>query len=84
MVKEGIITVNMQKILLKRPNWRRGKNSTTKLKEILRKRTKVENVKIDKKLNERIWSRGIRKPSTKLRIKIVKIDDNSIRAELVE
>jgi large subunit ribosomal protein L31e len=84
MAEEKIITVNLRKELKKVPRWKRAKKAVKILKEILKKQTKTENLKIDKALNEKIWSRSSKNPPTKLRIKIVKVDDKTSKAELIE
>jgi len=82
--KERIITVNLRKGVLKKPDWNRSKVLARIFRNLVKRQTKVEYVKISKDLNEKIWERGIRKPFNKLRVKIVQIDDKTVRAELVE
>jgi large subunit ribosomal protein L31e len=82
MAEEKIIIVNLKKKLLKTPKWRRSKEAMNILKEILKKQ-RSEKIKIDKRINEKIWSKGIENPPAKLRLKIVRLDDKSIRVELL-
>ncbi len=82
MAEEKIMVINLRKKVLERPRWERSKSTLTILKDVLKKQTKTEKIKIDKNLNEKIWSRS--KPLTKLRIKIIKSDDGSVKVELVE
>ena len=84
MVEEKIITVNMRKELTKVPRWVKAKRAVKILGKFLEKQVETENLKIDKKLNEKIWSKSIKNPPAKLRIKIIKVDDKTYRAELVE
>lgn len=84
MVEEKILTINLRKKILKVARWRRGKVYSKLLRELLKRRLKTEKIKIDKQLNEKIWKRGIENPPSKLRIKIVKQDDGSIRIEAME
>jgi large subunit ribosomal protein L31e len=84
MAEEKIITVNLRKELTKVPRWTRAKRASKFLKEILAKQVETENLKIDKILNEKIWNRSSENPPAKIRIKIVKIDDKTSRAELME
>lgn len=81
--KERVVTINLRK-RLKAARWKRAKEASKVLNEILRRQTKAESIKIDRRLNERIWAKGGEKPATKLRVKIIKIDDKSVRAELME
>jgi len=82
MAEEKIATVNLRKELTRTPKWKRSKLALKILREKLKKITKTE-VKIDSSLNKRIWSKGMENPTTKLRIKIVKIDEKTSRAELI-
>ncbi|MBI4009636.1 MAG: 60S ribosomal protein L31 [Candidatus Aenigmarchaeota archaeon] len=71
---ETILTINLRKQLVKTPKWDRSDAATKILKEILRKKTKAEKVKISKGLNEFIWKFGIKNPPTKVRVKITTTD----------
>lgn len=83
MVEEKILTINIGKRLIKVPKWKRTGKALRIIRGILEKQTKTK-VKIDKNVNEKIWKRGIENPPTKLRIKIVKVDDKTSKAELIE
>lgn len=78
MAEEKIITVNLKKKILIRPRWRRERDAVRVLKEILKRQTKKE-IKLDKKLNEKIFS-----GETKLRLKLINVDDKVTRVELME
>lgn len=82
MAEEKILTVNLRKKLLKGPRWKRNKYASRILRDILKRQTKSDKVKIDKELNEKIWRTET--PPAKLRIKLTKLDDDSFRAELVK
>lgn len=58
------------------------------VKEFLAKHMRVENrdlkkVKLDKFVNEAIWARGIKKPLTKIKVKVVK-ENGIVTVELFE
>jgi len=82
MVEEKLITVSMRKNLSR---VRRGKKSN-KLIAVLRKKIqgmyKDQRVIIDKTVNEEIWRGGIKNPMTRLKLKITKNDDKSVKVEL--
>ena len=84
MAEEKIITLNLRKQVLRTPLWKRSNATVKILREVLEKKTKIKKIKIDKNINEKIWSRSARNPETKLRIKVTKIDEESGKAELVE
>ena len=83
MAEEKIITINLRKELTKVPKWKKAKQAMKILKKNLKKQTKSE-VKLDKNINEKIWSRSIENPPTKLRVKIIKVDEKSFKAELIK
>jgi large subunit ribosomal protein L31e len=84
MAEEKIIMVNLRKELKKVPRWTRASKAVRIIKEILEKQIETENLEIDKNLNEKIWSRSSKNPPVKLRIKIVKVDEKTSKAELME
>jgi large subunit ribosomal protein L31e len=43
---------------------------------------KTDNVKLDKTINEKVWSRGSEKPPSKIRIRAMKMEDGQVQAEL--
>lgn len=84
MAEEKIITINLRKEIVKTPRWKRSKRAIKVLREVLGKNFKTENLKIDKKLNEKIWEKTGTNIPAKIRIKIVKVDDKTSKAELME
>jgi len=83
MVDEKILTINLRKRLQKTPKWQRSKRSVKILKQILEKQVKGD-IKISSDVNEKIWSRSIKNPHAKLRIRIVELEDKTFRAELAK
>ncbi len=81
--EEKIVTINLKKDLVKIPRWKRSKLMPRILKRKLKKIVKTDVMKIDKRVNEKIWSKGIEKPVVKLRVKVTKIDDKSSKVELI-
>jgi len=84
MADEKILTVNLRKLLVKKPRVTRGREALSVLRKILKKITKAEKITIDNKINEKVWTRGTKKPISTLRIKLTKVDDKSFKAELEE
>jgi large subunit ribosomal protein L31e len=83
MVEEKILTINLRKKLVKTKKWKKAKNYLKVLRELLRRKFKTDKIKIDGKLNEKIWEKSIENPPYKLKIKVIKLDDGTIKAELV-
>jgi large subunit ribosomal protein L31e len=84
MADERILTINLKKRIVRGPKWRRNSYGMRLIRELIKKHAKVEKVKIDKSLNEKMWSKSVQKPPTILRLKIVKVDDKTVKAELLE
>lgn len=84
MAEEKVITLNLRKKMVETPKWRRSNAVVRILKDSLKRHVKKEKIKIDKSLNEKIWSKSITKPHAKFRIKITKIDEKTVKAELLE
>ncbi|MEM5797187.1 MAG: hypothetical protein QW813_00775 [Candidatus Aenigmatarchaeota archaeon] len=72
MVEERIVKINLRKQMKLVPKWKRKATFTRLLREKL-----GEKIKIDQKLNEKIWS----DKNPKIRLKIIR-DDNKV--ELAE
>ncbi|MEM2878521.1 MAG: 50S ribosomal protein L31e [Candidatus Hadarchaeales archaeon] len=62
----------------------RSKRASMVVREFLRRHMKSDRVKIDQKLNSRLWARGIQKPCLRIRVRAVKGDDGSVEAFLAE
>jgi len=84
MVEEKILTINLRKKIVKTKKWKKAKNYSKVLRELLRRNFKTDKIKIDGKLNEKIWEKSIENPPSKLKIKTSKLDDGTIKAELVQ
>jgi large subunit ribosomal protein L31e len=85
---ERTYIVPLRKGFMKVPAYKRAKKALKTLKEFLAKHMKVENrdlskVKIDIYLNNEIWFKGIKKPLSKVKVKVKKID-GIVYAELAE
>jgi len=83
MAEEKIVTLNLRKEIKKVPRWKRSKIAVKLLREKIKRISKAEEVKIDSLVNKKIWSEGIKKPPAKLRLKIVKTDEKTVKVELV-
>ncbi len=65
------------------PRSRRSNRAMKEVKNYLVRhmKTSEEQIKIDRSLNEAIWSRGDEKPPQKVRIRAVKFEDGGVEAE---
>ena len=74
---ERVYTVNLGKVLLT-PNNQRAKRAINMVKEFARRHMKIEQIKIEEDLSHLLWSRGIKHPPRKVRVRMTKTDDGYI------
>ena len=62
------------------PRTKRAPRAIAVIKKFIARHMKTteEDVWIDTSINEKIWSRGIEKPPSKIRVKAVKFEDQNI------
>ncbi len=72
-----VYTINLSKVLLS-PENRRTKRAINMIKEFATRHMKAEEIKIDEELNRQMWKRGIRHPPRKVRVKMVKDEDDVV------
>ncbi|MBU7032648.1 MAG: 50S ribosomal protein L31e [Theionarchaea archaeon] len=69
------------------PRRKKTPRAVSELREFLQHHTKVQTIRIDQKLNEHLWARGIQKPVPRVRVKATKHveeDEEFVVAELAE
>jgi len=64
------------------PRWKRANGAIKDVRNYLAKHMKSADVKLDKGINEQIWSRGSTKPPSKIRVRAMKMEDGQVQAEL--
>ena len=64
------------------PRWKRAKKAIKIIRKFVTRHLKVEDVKISNKVNEIVWKRNIKKPPRKIRVKVVKIDEETAEVKL--
>jgi ribosomal protein L31E len=89
MAEEKIVTINVRKELVETPKWKRSNAVLRILKKKLKRLAKGEKIVIGKSINEKAWSKSIRAPPTKFRIRLTKEDEEGkgekrFKAELLE
>ena len=84
MADERIMIVPLRREFLKAPQYRRTKKAVNALRQFIAKHTKVslDNVKLGKFLNNKMWENGIQNPPHKVKITVVKDDKGIVMAEL--
>ncbi len=74
---ERVYTINLGKVLLS-PNNQRAKRAINMIKEFARHHMKTEEIKIEEDVAQQVWSRGIRSPPRKIRVRMTKTDEGYI------
>lgn len=74
---ERVYTINLGKVLLS-PKNQRAKRAINMIREFATRHMKSENVKIEEGVSHLIWSRGIRHPPRKIRVKLTKDEDDMV------
>jgi len=80
MAEEKIVAINLRKKLLKTGRWRRNKAAVSRIRQKLKRISKVDKVVFERRLSNRIFSG----PLSKVKVRIAKLDEKSVRAELAE
>ncbi|MHC1625124.1 MAG: 50S ribosomal protein L31e [Methermicoccaceae archaeon] len=67
------------------PRWKRANRAIREVYAFLSRHTKTDPsmIKLDSTINEYIWSRGIQKPPSKIRVRAVRFEDGTVVTELV-
>jgi large subunit ribosomal protein L31e len=73
----SIHTINLSKAWLT-PRHRRTDRVVNMIKEFAIRHMKSESIKIDQDLNRHLWEKGKRNPPRKIRVKLIKDDDEVV------
>ena len=74
---ERVYTVPLGKVLLSQSQ-HRAVRAINMIREFARKHMKTQEIKIDEEVAHLIWSKGVRSPPRKIRVKMTKTDDGFI------
>jgi len=74
---ERVYTIPLGKVLLSQSQ-HRAVRATNMIREFARKHMKTQQIKIDEEVAHLIWSRGVRSPPRKIRVRMTKTDDGHI------
>jgi len=70
-----ILTLNLRRYVLVASRFKRAKKAVKALRHLALRHSKAKEVKISTRLNQYIWSNGIKNPPTKITVKIIKKED---------
>ncbi|NMI83578.1 MAG: 50S ribosomal protein L31 [Candidatus Nitrosopelagicus brevis] len=74
---ERVYTVPLGKVLLSQSQ-HRAVRAINMIREFARKHMKTQEIKIDEEVAHLIWSKGVRSPPRKIRVRMTKTDDGYI------
>ena len=64
------------------PRWKRSNGAIKDIRKYLSRHMKTADIKLDKSINEMVWSRGSEKPPSRIRVRAMKMEDGQVQAEL--
>ena len=74
---ERVYTIPLGKVKLSQSQ-HRAVRAINMIKEFARHHMKVEEIKIEEELSQQIWSKGVRNPPRKIRVRMSKTDEGYI------
>jgi large subunit ribosomal protein L31e len=77
IVEEKFYTINLRDVW-KAPRIKRAPKAVKIVKDFVKRRMKVDDVKISNAVNEEIWKRSIKKPPRKIKIRAVKDKEGQV------
>ena len=80
---ERVYTINLGKVLLT-PDNQRAKRAINMIREFARHHMKTEDIKIEEDVAHQIWSRGIKHPPRKIRVRLTKTDEGYVLVSTYE
>ena len=83
-MEERIYTIPLRDVTNRSVSTKRAPRAIRKIREFLRRHTKCEVIKLDNSINEKVWERGISKIPSRIRVKVIREDDNVVKAVLLE
>ena len=75
---ERVYVINLGKVLLSQPQ-HRSVRAINMIREFARRHMKEDNIKIDESLAQLIWSKGVRRPPRKIRVRMNRVESGYIR-----
>ncbi|OGD53036.1 50S ribosomal protein L31e [Candidatus Bathyarchaeota archaeon RBG_13_38_9] len=77
IVDEKFYTINLRDVW-NAPRIKRAPKAVKLVKDFVKRRMKVDDVKISNAVNEEIWKRSIKKPPRKIKIRAVKDKEGQV------
>jgi len=84
IVEERIYVIPLAKKFIYTPRQKRAAKAIRILRKFVERHMKPEKIIIDSEVNEKIWERGIRSPPRKIRVRVVKDREGTVKVFLAE
>ena len=84
ILEERIYVVPIRKLMRGNRGLQRAKKAVATLKSFVSRHMHSEDVKIMEEVNKRIWGNGIRNPPRKIKIRVVRTENNVVKVYLAE
>ncbi len=82
-VEERIYTIPLGRAYAS-PRYRRAEKAISIVRGFVERHMKPSTMEIDPRVNEAIWRRGVEKPPRRLRVRLSKDEDGSVKVALAE
>lgn len=79
---ERIYTIPLRRGTIKSPRTNRAKKAIAVLKTYIERHMKSKDISLSNKLNEHVWSQGMRNPIMKVTVSATKDDKNKVMVKL--
>ncbi|RLF24313.1 MAG: 50S ribosomal protein L31e [Thermoprotei archaeon] len=80
---ERVYTIPLRRVY-EAPRTKRAPRAIRFVKEFIKRHMKAEDVIVDPEVNEKIWERGREKPPRRIRVRVVKYRDGTVKVSLAE
>jgi len=78
ILEERVYVVPLYKAFRYKRGLHRAKKAVTFLRRFMERHMKDPNIRISEEVNEIIWSRGIRNPPRRIKVRVVKTEDAGV------
>ncbi len=83
MEEEQVYTIPLRDAK-KIERYKRANEAVKLVKDYLKKHSKAKEVKISPDLNRKIWEKGAENPPSRIRIRAIKLDEETVEANSLE
>jgi len=82
-VDESVYVVSLRRVY-EVPRGKRAQAAIRAVREHVARHGKAANVKLTPRLSQFIWARGAEKPPRKIKVKVTRVDEETLEVDLAE